>query len=24
VPFGTLPDGLALNGILGRATPAHG
>jgi len=24
VPFGTLPDGLALNEILGRATPAHG
>ena len=24
VPFGTLPDGLALNEILGRATPVHG
>ena len=24
VPFGTLPDGLALDAVLGRATPAHG
>jgi putative acyl-CoA dehydrogenase len=24
VPFGTLPDGLALDAILGRAMPAHG